>query len=153
MMKLAKLLPLLLILGAALPSPGSPVAPGHAQAPHLHQEAQDGAPAEASQHRTADPSVTNAWCPVLPDERVDPEIYTEHQGRRVYFCCQRCLRMFEADPDAFASVPDAEVGRGGEAGMAAEPRDQHDPGASHEHGEEPEGVVQQHQHDHTGAEG
>lgn len=43
------------------------------------------------------------YCPVLPDEAIDPEIFVEHLGRRVYLCCRKCLKKFEADPTAYLS--------------------------------------------------
>ncbi len=52
---------------------------------------------------TADDSepVSNPMCPVLTDEAVDPEIYTEYEGHRVYFCCQKCRRLFERNPETY----------------------------------------------------
>ena len=47
--------------------------------------------------------VTNPMCPVLTDEAVDPEIYTEYQGHRVYLCCQKCKRLFERNPEAYVA--------------------------------------------------
>ena len=44
----------------------------------------------------------NTMCPVLTDEPIDPEVYTDYQGRRVYLCCRRCLAMFEKDPEKYA---------------------------------------------------
>lgn len=41
---------------------------------------------------------TNALCPVTPDEPVDPTIFSDYEGQRIYFCCQRCRRQFEASP-------------------------------------------------------
>jgi uncharacterized membrane protein len=40
-------------------------------------------------------------CPVLPDELVDPSISVEHDGRRVYFCCQKCRQQFLEDPERY----------------------------------------------------
>ncbi len=50
----------------------------------------------------------NLMCPVTPSETVDREIYTDFEGRRVYFCCQRCRRQFEANPAEFTgNLPSA----------------------------------------------
>lgn len=43
----------------------------------------------------------NGFCPVLPDERVDPDIYVEHQGKKIYMCCQRCAKKFTAAPQMY----------------------------------------------------
>ncbi|MCC6906641.1 MAG: hypothetical protein IT430_01755 [Phycisphaerales bacterium] len=51
--------------------------------------------------QTSDPPAGNAMCPVITDEPIDPEIYSEYQGRRVYFCCQKCKRQFDRGPEPF----------------------------------------------------
>lgn len=51
--------------------------------------------------QTTDPPAGNAMCPVITDEPIDPEIYSEYQERRVYFCCQKCKRQFDRDPEPF----------------------------------------------------
>lgn len=58
------------------------------------------------------PILDNSICPVLQDEPVDREIFTDYSGKRVYFCCQRCLTKFLSNPDKylkklpqFASLP------------------------------------------------
>ena len=43
----------------------------------------------------------NSVCPVTPSETIDPDIFTDYEGRPVYFCCQRCRRQFEANPTEF----------------------------------------------------
>lgn len=44
----------------------------------------------------------NTTCPVMTDQEIDPEIWVEHEGRRVYLCCQKCRRLWEADPAKYA---------------------------------------------------
>lgn len=46
----------------------------------------------------------NALCPVLPDEAIDSDVFTEYDGRRVYFCCRKCLRKFERDPSSYLAT-------------------------------------------------
>ncbi len=46
--------------------------------------------------------VTNTTCPVTAGEPVDPTKYLDHDGRRVYFCCDRCLNRFKANPSRYA---------------------------------------------------
>lgn len=48
------------------------------------------------------PALTNTTCPVTAGEAVDPAEYVEYQGQRVYFCCDRCLKRFEANPARYA---------------------------------------------------
>jgi len=50
--------------------------------------------------------VTNNICPVLTDEKVDSTIFTIYEGKRVYFCCNKCRRQFLAEPEKFvANLP------------------------------------------------
>lgn len=53
------------------------------------------------QHEAQEATQTNAMCPVMTDEPIDPEIYIDYNGRRVYFCCTRCRRSFERDPEPY----------------------------------------------------
>lgn len=46
-------------------------------------------------------SPANAKCPVLTEEDVDPALWTEYQGKKVFFCCQDCKRQFIERPEAF----------------------------------------------------
>ncbi|MCE7974112.1 MAG: DUF1549 domain-containing protein [Leptolyngbya sp. PLA1] len=40
----------------------------------------------------------NPTCPVMEGEAVDPEVFTEYEGKRVYLCCKKCLRAFTENP-------------------------------------------------------
>lgn len=52
------------------------------------------------------PPGANPMCPVTTDEPVDVRYGTRYGDRTVYFCCDRCLRKFIADPTAYAhSLP------------------------------------------------
>jgi YHS domain-containing protein len=39
-------------------------------------------------------------CPVM-GESVNKEIYVDHDGKRVYFCCEACVETFKKDPDTY----------------------------------------------------
>ena len=39
-------------------------------------------------------------CPVK-DDPIDEAIFTEYQGKKVYFCCQECMDDFKADPEKY----------------------------------------------------
>jgi YHS domain-containing protein len=41
--------------------------------------------------------IAQKLCPVTGEE-IDPSIYVDYQGKRVYFCCSKCVADFEADP-------------------------------------------------------
>ncbi len=45
--------------------------------------------------------VTNEYCPVIPDEKVDPSISVEYKGKRVFLCCNMCRRDFLENPEAY----------------------------------------------------
>lgn len=48
----------------------------------------------------------NTMCPVMTDRPVDPEIFIEYEGVRIYFCCEKCPAKFSADPATYvANVP------------------------------------------------
>lgn len=46
------------------------------------------------------PQTVQVKCPVMGGT-VNPEVFVEHEGRRVYFCCKGCDKKFEADPKKY----------------------------------------------------
>lgn len=59
-------------------------------------------------HANTEPSgysdtLTNSMCPVLPDEAVDPEVFTTYRDKQVCFCCPKCRRTFLEDPEKYLS--------------------------------------------------
>ena len=36
-------------------------------------------------------------CPVMGN-KINKEIYADHEGKRVYFCCAMCIDTFKKDP-------------------------------------------------------
>jgi len=42
-------------------------------------------------------------CPVSGDP-INKEVYTDYQGKRVYFCCQACPPEFAKNPDKYMKV-------------------------------------------------
>ncbi|MCE5187364.1 MAG: YHS domain-containing protein [Planctomycetaceae bacterium] len=55
---------------------------------------------------TADASVAaeteQTACPVMGGA-INKEIFTEYQGKKVYFCCPACKPEFEKDPEKYLS--------------------------------------------------
>ncbi len=47
--------------------------------------------------------VTNAICPVMPDMKVNPTIFTDYEGKRVYLCCRNCRTAFGKNPEKYLS--------------------------------------------------
>jgi YHS domain-containing protein len=39
-------------------------------------------------------------CPVMGG-KVNKEIYTDHEGKRVYFCCKACIGEFRKNPEKY----------------------------------------------------
>lgn len=73
--------------------------------------------------------VSNEMCPVLTDQHIDPEIFTDYEGQRVYFCCPRCKKKFIENPAAYmGNLPQFA------SNVHSEPAPDHD--AAHVHGAE-----------------
>jgi len=121
-------------------------------------------PPDADVVGLADESVVNLWCPVWTDEKTDPEIWLEFEGRKVYFCCERCRRKFKRDPARYrqglasvlALASQAATGVNGGADGQPAP-DQATPPVQDEHGEhghpqEGNGPTQEGGHDHDHGE-
>lgn len=49
------------------------------------------------------PPPKQVYCPITPEEEIDSEVFTEYEGRRVYFCCERCRARFLRDPGRYAT--------------------------------------------------
>lgn len=67
------------------------------------------APAPAETKEVAPAAVPAAieqtTCPVMGGA-VNKDIFTEYQGKKVYFCCPACKGQFEADPQKYlAKLP------------------------------------------------
>ena len=39
-------------------------------------------------------------CPVMGG-KINKEIFADHEGNRVYFCCAMCIDTFKKDPDKY----------------------------------------------------
>jgi YHS domain-containing protein len=110
----------------------------------------------SAQEAPAVPSapIKQVYCPVTPTEELDPEVYTDYKGTRVYFCCDRCRARFIRDPEKYG------VRLVGTAGDEPQPDGpDHDAGAEHSHdaAEEPQPSeagqeAGEHHHDEAAAE-
>ena len=45
-------------------------------------------------------AVPQTKCPVMGGD-INKEIYADHEGKRVYFCCASCPAQFKADPEKY----------------------------------------------------
>lgn len=46
-------------------------------------------------------------CPVSGEELTDKSVYTDFEGRRVVFCCEKCIAKFNEDPAKYLKKLDA----------------------------------------------
>jgi len=56
---------------------------------------------EAGDTSQAGHQTIQTTCPVRPGNKIDPNIYTDYEGKRVYFCCAGCKAAFEANPEKY----------------------------------------------------
>ena len=61
-----------------------------------------GSPPATSQPTTTMSSGQQTVCPVS-DYNIDPNVWVEHQGRRVYLCCDGCKDAFQKYPERFVT--------------------------------------------------
>ncbi len=44
-------------------------------------------------------------CPIMGG-KINKDIFVEHKGQKVYFCCKACVTKFQADPEKYlAKLP------------------------------------------------
>ena len=53
-------------------------------------------------------AIAQKTCPVMAGP-IDKNIFTEYQGRKIYFCCQACLDKFKAEPEKYIKKVDEEL--------------------------------------------
>ncbi len=54
-----------------------------------------------TEHAKALPAGANQMCPVMPEDEVDPSLYVEYKGKKIYVCCKKCVKRVEEDPAAW----------------------------------------------------
>ena len=79
------------------------------------------APAEEGAAAVEEP-IAQKICPVMGVE-IDPVVYTDYEGRRIYFCCQVCKAAFEKDPAKYVAKVDEELKAAGETPPMEMPAD------------------------------
>ncbi|GMU22704.1 MAG: hypothetical protein AMXMBFR13_27890 [Phycisphaerae bacterium] len=100
--------------------------------------------------RPATKPAANAYCPVMPEEKIDPAVTFLYQGKTIGFCCEKCLVKFKANPQRYESR------LASFAGSPDQP-DEDAAAAGHVHGETTTGPTHEdsqekdHEHDHLHA--
>lgn len=62
--------------------------------------AADKAPAAAGTNQTATVKA-QTLCPVMDGSPINKDLYTDYNGKRVYFCCGACPKLFAKDPEKY----------------------------------------------------
>ena len=42
-----------------------------------------------------------AFCVVMPGNRVKEKFFTDYRGERIYFCCRSCVKRFKKNPGKY----------------------------------------------------
>lgn len=50
-------------------------------------------------------------CPITGEELEDKSIYSDFEGRRIYFCCKKCVGTFAKDPQKVLNEMDSKKGK------------------------------------------
>lgn len=78
---------------------------GHDAAGHDHSAHDHGAAGHKPATGAAE-QIAQKLCPVMDDE-IDSEVFTMHNGRKVYFCCEDCIPKFKKDPAKYLAKLDS----------------------------------------------
>ena len=77
-------------------------------------------PAAAAESAPAgEVQIAQTSCPVM-GRPISKDIYLDHKGRRVYFCCQMCVGTFKEDPETYLKKLDEGLQKAPEAGGSEE---------------------------------
>ncbi|KMQ49869.1 hypothetical protein CHISP_3222 [Chitinispirillum alkaliphilum] len=45
-----------------------------------------------------------AMCPVMPAREITKDLYVEHDGQKIYVCCQGCIDIVQGDPEKYLEM-------------------------------------------------
>lgn len=77
-----------------------------AEPPHEHEHE---AAAITEEAVSAAAQIEQKICPVMPEMKINPDVFTEYKGKKVYFCCPACKPGFEKEPEKYiANLPQFE---------------------------------------------
>ena len=46
---------------------------------------------------------TPTTCPVMEGNPIDPSLFVDHEGQRIYFFCKMCVSLFQEAPEKYLS--------------------------------------------------
>src|SRR3954447_9487116 len=52
------------------------------------------------------PPDANKMCPVMTDQPARADRFVDYQGKRIYFCCEKCVARFQKEPSKFLEAKD-----------------------------------------------
>ena len=64
-------------------------------------------------------TIAQKLCPDMGNP-IDTNLFVEHEGRKVYFCCKGCVAPFKADPAKYLAKLDGQPGMGSAKGAMTE---------------------------------
>jgi len=73
------------------------------------------------------------FCPVMEGMAIDRNIYVDHEGKRVYFCCPGCIATFNEDPEQYLAKLKTRQADDTAAPVEATPDEAAHEGHGHEH--------------------
>ncbi len=82
--------------------------------PEAEHEGHEGSEAkpEAGAAKPAATEIAQKTCPVMAGNPINKDLYVDHNGRRVYFCCQMCVGKFKKDPAKYVKKLDEQLKAG-----------------------------------------
>jgi YHS domain-containing protein len=64
--------------------------------------------ASAAPAATDQPVIAQKTCPVMGNP-INPKVYVDYKGRRIYFCCNMCPPVFNKDPEKYIKIVDEQL--------------------------------------------
>src|SRR5437660_11534043 len=49
----------------------------------------------------AAPADANKLCPVMTDQPTKSSRFLDYDGKRIYFCCEKCIAKFQKEPERY----------------------------------------------------
>ncbi len=56
---------------------------------------------EMAEAEVEDAMENQQYCPVMEGNEINRDLYADHDGKRVYFCCAACISAFEEEPEKY----------------------------------------------------
>lgn len=73
----------------------------HEEKGHKAQEHAPNEQGHGAEHVEALRHGANRMCPMMPDKKVDPSLYVDYKGKRIYVCCKKCAKRVKENPAAW----------------------------------------------------